>query len=428
MTAPGLLLLVGALVCFPASVYAAPSADLELVATVDSPLYVTNSGDDRLFIVQRNGQILIYKESEGVLPTPFLDISALVDDAFGDGGMYTMAFHPDYATNGFFFVSYTADGSPLESVIARYEVSGGDPDLADPNSGTVLISFGQPAGSHNNSQVAFDPNGLLYIGTGDGGLAGGDPSCLAQHDDNFYGKILRIDVDQNVNQPPFYGIPSDNPFADPNDGILDEVWAKGFRHPWRFSFDGLTGDLYIADVGQSTREEIDWQPASSSGGENYGWRVMEGSFCFDPDPIDPDCPVSTPSCFDSSYTDPIFEYDNDGTNCSVTGGFVYRGSAISGLQGLYVFGDVCSALIWALEETSPNVWTRSEIADGSFSNAVFPLRSFGEDNAGELYVILGDEVYRLVPSAGVPALGWVGLVGLTMGLLGSTVFLLRREA
>ncbi len=188
MTAPGLLLLVGALVCFPASVYAAPSADLELVATVDSPLYVTHSGDDRLFIVQRNGQILIYKESEGVLPTPFLDISALVDDAFGDGGMYTMAFHPDYATNGFFFVSYTADGSPLESVIARYEVSDGDPDLADPNSGTVLISFGQPAGSHNNSEVAFDPNGLLYIGTGDGGLLGGDPGCLAQHDDNFYGK------------------------------------------------------------------------------------------------------------------------------------------------------------------------------------------------------------------------------------------------
>ncbi len=202
---------------------------------------------------------------------------------------------------------------------------------------------------------------------------------------------------------------------------------RAFRHPWRFSFDGLTGDLYIADVGQSTREEIDRQPASSSGGENYGWRVMEGSFCFDMDPIDPDCPVSTPSCFDSSYTDPIFEYDNDGTNCSVTGGFVYRGSAISGLQGLYVFGDVCSALIWALEETSPNVWTRSEIADGSFSTAVFPLRSFGEDNAGELYVILGDEVYRLVQTSAVPVIGWVGLLVLAGVLLGSASLLLRRE-
>ena len=268
-------------------------------------------------------------------------------------------------------------------------------------------------------QVAFGPDGFLYISTGNGGLPDA-AECLAQQDDNFHGKILRIDVDQNVSTSPFYGIPAGNPFAAGGDGILDEIWAKGFRHPWRFSFDRANGNLWIGDVGQSTKEEIDRQLASSTGGENYGWSVMEGTSCHDPDPVDPDCPVGTPSCFDSSYTEPIFEYDN-GADCAIVGGFVYRGSAIPEFQGRYIFGDVCSELIWALEGT-PGSFTRTQIADGSFTPVLFGLTSFGEGVDGELYVTLGDEVYALVHAgAPLPALGPVGSTLLILLLL-SVVF------
>ncbi len=400
--------LAGAVVGWSSAARALPPVGLELVASVSSPLYVTHAGDSRLFIVQRDGVVWIHTDEDGVLPTPFLDISALVDET-GGGGLYTMAFHPDYgATSGFFFVSYTeagTGGAALDSIIARYEVSG-DPNVADPSSRAELIRSQEPAPSHNTAQIAFGPDGFLYISTGDGGLQGA-PECRAQKDDNLHGKILRIDVDQNVSTSPFYGIPAGNPFAAGGDGILDEIWAKGFRHPWRFSFDRANGNLWIGDVGQSTKEEIDRQLAASTGGENYGWRVMEGTSCFDPDPVDPDCPVGTPSCFDSSYTEPIFEYDT-GADCAITGGFVYRGSAIPGLQGHYVFGDVCSELIWALEGT-PGSFTRTQIADGSFTPILFGLTSFGEDVDGELYVTLGDEVYALVhEGASLPALGPVG--------------------
>jgi hypothetical protein len=382
---------------------ALPPVSLEPVVSVQSPLYVSHAGDGRIFIVERAGRILVCNAAACTSPTTFLDLSSLVDTA-DDGALATIAFHPSYASNGYFFVSFTEDGTTWPnagSVIARYQVSAGDPNVADPASEARLIDAAQPAGGHNNAQLAFGPNdGLLYVGFGDGGGQNG-PLCRAQHDleaigqDAFLGKILRLDVDQNVGQPPYYGIPAGNPFEGPLDGIKDEIWAKGFRNPWRFSFDPLNGDLWIADVGQNTREEVNRQLASSIGGENYGWKVMEGTFCHDPDPVDLDCPALTPSCFDASYTPPLYEYDNTGYGsdaCSVTGGFVYRGAAIAGLQGVYVFGDFCGGFVWALEETSPDVWTRSELARLSMG-----LTSFGLDAAGEIYVTHDDDVYRVVP-------------------------------
>jgi hypothetical protein len=419
-----LLLAVGLAFAEPA--WALPPVGLEHVVTLQNPLHVSHAGDGRIFIVERAGRILVCDAHACTTPTTFLDISSLVD-ASGDGGLFAIAFHPNYAGNGFFFVSYTgplSGGSSVGSVIARYEVSAGDPNVANPASEARLIELAQPNLTHNNGQVAFGPiDGFFYVGFGDGGGPDG-PLCRSQHDsdtlglDAFFGTILRLDVDQNTAQPPYYGIPAGNPFESPLDGIQDEIWAKGFRNPWRFSFDASNGDLWIADVGEATREEVNRQPGSSMGGENYGWKVMEGTSCHDPDPVDPDCPALTPSCFDASYTPPLFEYDNTGwatDACSVTGGFVYRGTAIAGLQGIYVFGDFCGGFVWALEETSPGVWTRSELARLSMT-----LTSFGEDAAGELYVTHDDDVYRVVPEPG-------SLVTLVAGLALLTQIQRRRR-
>ena len=395
---------------------ALPAVNLELLATFQAPLYVTHAGDGRLFIVEREGLILVCGDLTCASPTTFLDLTLVVDDS-GDGGLVNLAFHPDYASNGYFFVSYTEDAGGAQgftAVLARYQVSAGDPNVANAGSEARLIEFPQPSTGHNIGPLAFGPiDDYLYVGVGDGGGHNG-PMCRAQLDsdtlgvDAFFGKVLRLDVDQNTGQAPYYGIPSGNPFGSAIDGIRDEIWAKGFRNPWRFSFDGSNGNLWITDVGQDTREEINLQLASSTGGENYGWKVMEGTFCHDPDPVDPDCPLLTPSCFDSSYTPPLFEYDNHGWGsdaCSVIGGFVYRGTAINGLQGAYIFGDFCGGFVWALEETSPDVWTRSQLAVLSMG-----LTSFGEDVNGELYVTHDDDVYRLVPEPGLCASVAAGLV------------------
>jgi glucose/arabinose dehydrogenase len=401
------LLLVAAAIACGTPAGALPIVSLEHVVSAQSPVYVSHADDGRIFIVERAGRILVCDAAACSSPTTFLDISARVVTT-GEGGLLSVAFHPDYASNGYFFVSYTESGSggssTLRSVIARFQVSAGDPNVADPASEARLLELAQPATNHDGGQLAFGPtDGFLYVGVGDGGGQDG-PLCRSQHDadtlgnDAFFGKILRVDVDQNTGQPPYYGIPPGNPFASPLDGVKDEIWAKGFRNPWRFSFDRSNGDLWIGDVGQNTREEVDRQLASSSGGENYGWKVMEGTFCHDPDPVDASCPALTPSCFDASYTPPLFEYDNLGwasSACAVMGGFVYRGAAIAGLQGAYVFGDYCGGFVWALEETSPGVWTRSELAQLSMG-----LTSFGEDAAGEIYVTHNNDVYRVVPEPG----------------------------
>jgi glucose/arabinose dehydrogenase len=354
---------------------------------------ITHAGDGRLFLTIRTGRIVIL-ENGNLRPQPFLDIQSLTTTD-GERGLLSTAFHPRYAENGFFFIDYTnVQGN---TVIARYQVSASDPNRADPASARILLTIEQPFSNHNGGQLQLGPDGYLYIGMGDGGSAY-DPACRAQKTDTLLGKMLRIDVDQNVATPPYYGIPASNPFRGAGDPP-DEVWASGLRNPWRFSFDRQTGDLWIGDVGQDRREEIDFQPASSRGGENYGWKVMEGTLCSSSDA----CPASTPACGSTAYTPPVLEYDH-GPHCSVTGGYVYRGSGASQLRGSYVFGDLCSGVIWAAARSGNGFTVRT--VPGQISQ----LTTFGEDANGELYAAnLGGQLFRFAGSAAGGAHETVGL-------------------
>jgi hypothetical protein len=302
---------------------------------------------------------VVIHDGTQLLPTPFLDIAPIVS-CCGERGLLSVAFHPQYAVNGRFYVNYTNTSG--HTVIARYSVSG-NPNLADPASGSVLLTVMQPFSNHNGGQLQFGPDGYLYIGMGDGGSAG-DPNDLAQDPATLLGKMLRIDVDGGVP----YAVPATNPFVGVP-GVLDEIWALGLRNPWRFSFDRATGDLFIADVGQNSWEEVDFQPTGSPGGENYGWRRMEGSDCFNP-----------PSgCNDGSLVLPIAEYSHS-LGCSITGGYRYRGPQFPHLRGFYLYGDYCSGRIWGTSERAGS-WTTAELVDTTFT-----ISAFGEDEAGELYV------------------------------------------
>lgn len=355
----------------PADLALAPAVELEPLADgLTSVTGATHAGDGRLFLTIQRGTILIWDGTQ-VLPTPFLDVSTLIT-CCGERGLLSTAFHPLYAQNGFFFIYYTdLDG---DLVVARYHVTA-DPNVADPFSAAVLLTVDHPAGNHNGGQLQFGSEGYLYIGMGDGG-GGDDPSCNAQSNSTLLGKMLRVDVDLNVDTPPFYGIPGDNPFL--STGGPPEAWAKGLRNPWRFSFDRVTGDLLIGDVGQGRREEIDFQPVGSPGGENYGWKVMEGTLCGDGGTSG--CPLATPPCGSPDYTPPVLEYDHSGGECSVTGGFVYRGASIPDLYGRYVYGDFCSGRIWVATHQGA-VWT-TELMPITAPN----LTTFGEGFDGELYV------------------------------------------
>ncbi|MFQ5796788.1 MAG: PQQ-dependent sugar dehydrogenase, partial [Candidatus Bipolaricaulia bacterium] len=339
-----------------------PAIDVEPIVTdLMRPVAVTHAGDGsgRLFITLQTGKIVIYDGTQ-VLPTLFLDISSLVR-CCGERGLLSVAFHPNYKNNGFFYVNYTE--SRGATVIARYTVSA-DPNVADPNSATILLTVSQPFSNHNGGQLQFGPDGYLYIGMGDGG-SGGDPQNNGQSLRTLLGKMLRIDVDGGVP----YAIPPDNPFVGPP-GARDEIWALGLRNPWRFSFDRLTGDLFIADVGQGSWEEVNLQPVSSPGGENYGWRLMEGNHCFNP----------STGCNDGTLIPSILEYDHS-LGCSITGGYRYRGAQIPELDGTYIYGDYCSGKIWGATEDSSGGWTVTELLDTNFL-----ISTFGEDEAGELYL------------------------------------------
>lgn len=359
-----------------------PTLAVELLTNVTSPVEVTNAGDGsgRLFIVDQNGVIRIW-DGNSLLATPFLDINTLVA-CCGERGLLGLAFHPNYASNGYFYVDYTDNSG--NTVVARYTASPPSSNVADDTSAMVILTQSQPASNHNGGKIAFGPNdGYLYIGLGDGGGAG-DSSNNAQTTTTRLGKLLRIDVDGGS---PF-AIPADNPFVG-NGAFLPEIWAYGLRNPWRYSFDRATGDLYIADVGQGSWEEIDFQPASSPGGENYGWRRMEGTHCFNP----------STNCDTGNLTLPVLEYSHS-LGCSVTGGYVYRGTQYLNLQGKYFYADYCSGRLWMA--------TRNVVA-GTWSTVValftgFNPSAFGEDEAGELYVAnLGGAVYRLVDSSTTPA-------------------------
>ncbi len=350
-----------------------PAIALEpLPARLERPVHITHAGDGsgRLFVVEKRGRIVALRDGVAS-PTSFLDISSLVGSSGSEQGLLGLAFHPRYRENGRFFVNYTDRAG--DTVIASYQVSA-DPEVADPTSGRVLLSVDQPAANHNGGLVLFGPDGYLWIGLGDGGGAG-DRFGNGQNRQTLLGKMLRIDVDHG--DP--YGIPPDNPFAGSAD-TRPEIWALGLRNPWRYAFDRQTGDLYIADVGQNAWEEVDVQRAGSPGGENYGWPLMEGKHCY------------RSSCDSSTYVAPVAEYGRDG-GCSITGGHVYRGARVPSLWGRYVFGDYCSGRMWALDEPVPGAWRLVELPRTGLQ-----ISSFGEDEAGELYVAgYGDgRVYRIV--------------------------------
>ena len=362
-----------------------------------SPVAIAHAGDSRLFIVEQPGRIRIL--SQGALhAVPFLDITPLVRSG-GERGLLGMAFHPDYslsgaAGTGLFWVNYTDVNG--DTVVARYSVSRDNPDVAAPQSARILLLIPQPFANHNGGQLQFGPvegveqKSYLYVGMGDGG-SGGDPQNNAQSDNTLLGKMLRIDPSLEVNPPPpFYTIPSDNP--NPAAGILlGTIWAKGLRNPWRFSFDALTGALYIADVGQNQWEEIHVTPAATPGGWNYGWRIMEGGHCFNP----------PTACDMRGLVLPVFEYAQSGSpsRCAIIGGYVYRGTRFPELQGIYVYADWCSGEIFGLGETASQTWENSLLHTSNFR----PL-SFGEDVEHELYVGGDDgKVYQVILSPATKA-------------------------
>ena len=352
----------------PAQPSAPASLLLEPVATdLERPVAVTHAGDSsgRLFITLQRGRIVIF-DGQQILPTPFLDITELVYPIGGLGderGLLSVAFHPDYANNGYFFVNYV--NTENDTAIARYQVSADDPNVADPASAFLVLPIAQPGFSnHKGGQLQFGPDGYLYIGTGDGGSAG-DPGNRAQNLAELLGKMLRIDV--NGGDP--YAIPPDNPFVDV-EGAQKEIWAYGLRNPWRFTFDRLTGDLFIADVGQNRREEVDYQPGFAPGGANYGWRLMEASLCFNP-PED---------CNDGTLTLPILEYGR-ALGFSITGGYMYRGENIPALYGTYLYADYGTGRIWGATQGEEGIWTEVELDDTPHN-----ISTFGEDQAGEIYL------------------------------------------
>jgi glucose/arabinose dehydrogenase len=364
---------LGLLACVLANWSCTPVLRATLVANgFGSPIYLTApAGDPRLFVVERVGTIRIV-ENGTVLPQPFLDISAQVGTT-GEGGMLGLAFSPDYAHDGEFYVYYT--NAAINSVLSRFLVDPRDPDRADPTSEHVLLTVNQPFTNHKGGTIAFSPvDGYLYWGLGDGG-GSDDPNGNAQNLGTLLGKMLRLDVRGGAQSD--YTIPATNPFrGSPN--ALPEIWALGLRNPFRFSFDRASGDLWIGDVGQSAREEVDHEPARSAGGRNYGWKIEEGLLCHLPQPGLPCEDPANPQRF----TFPVYDYDHS-FGCAIAGGVMYRGSEPF-LNGHYLFADFCSNRIWALTDGAPKELTSLLVPDrGSISGVV----AFGEDAFGQVYLV-----------------------------------------
>jgi hypothetical protein len=346
-----------------------------LLSGLDSPLYVTNAhdGSNRLFIVERGGRVLVLQPG---VTEPFLDISARVL-AGGERGLLGLAFHPQFASTRRFFVNYTRmpDGA---TVIAEYRVSASNGNVAETEE-IALLTVAQPFANHNGGMIEFGPDGFLYIGLGDGGSAN-DPDNRAQNTQDLLGKILRIDVDRPQSSTVLYSSPATNPFVGADPG-RDEIFALGLRNPWRFSFDRGTGSLYVGDVGQGEREEIDIVTV----GGNYGWHVFEGTRCTGLDPA---------SCATGSFLSPIAEYAHTNGQCSITGGYVYRGNMSTLPLGTYVYGDYCTGEIFLLQPSGE----QQLLLDTDLA-----IASFGEDEAGELYVVgLGGTVHRLANANASP--------------------------
>ncbi len=336
---------------------------------VNQPVLLTHANDFRIFIVEKTGKIFAYKGTQKHL---FLDASSLITTRGSEQGLLSIAFHKNYSENGYLFLFYTAKNG--DNTLARLTVDRLTDKQTDLKSLEVLISQEDPASNHNGGMLAFGQDGYLYLGIGDGGR-GGDPWNNAQNLETLLGKMLRIDVNQSSG----YSIPKDNPFVE-RDNVLPEIWAYGLRNPWRHSFDRETGDLWIADVGQNKWEEIHWRSVDSKGGENYGWRLMEGNHCFLP----------KKECDSGDLVKPVAEYAHK-YGCSVTGGYVYRGSKIKELYGKYIFGDFCSGTIWTINKEQN--FEMQELMKTDLN-----ISSFGEDSSGELYVLdYQGRVFKFVP-------------------------------
>lgn len=333
-----------------------------------------NDNSNRLFVVEQKGIISVFKnESSASSKNTFLDIRNKVDDNGNEEGLLGLAFHPQYKTNGFFYVNYTAT-NPDRTVISRFRVSAYNPDIADPESEVVLLTFDQPYSNHNGGQVSFGPDGYLYIGVGDGG-SGGDPKGHGQNLKTLLGSILRINVNKQENGKK-YAIPTDNPFAGNKSGYKEEIYAYGLRNPWRLSFDPVTKKLWTGDVGQNAYEEID---IIEKGG-NYGWNMMEGKHCFEP----------KRNCNQQGLELPVWEYPRS-EGVSITGGFVYRGPSLPGLTGKYIYADYGSGKIWALDASDLNNPVNTTLVESKLS-----ISSFGVDPKNELYICAFDgKIYRI---------------------------------
>jgi glucose/arabinose dehydrogenase len=341
-------------------------------------VFLTHAGDGSgyLFLVLQEGEIFIFPNNDDVESSNvFLDIKDRVNDSGSEEGLLGLAFDPNYKSNGFFYVYYTAS-SPSRSIISRFAMSFDDQQKADIDSELVILQVDQPYSNHNGGHIAFGPDGYLYIGLGDGGSAG-DPHGNGQNKETLLSSILRIDVSESSDKEK-YRIPPDNPFVGLDDA-KSEIWAYGLRNPWRFSFDTVTGLLWVGDVGQNKFEEVD---IVKKGG-NYGWNVLEGFHCY---------PDSVSECNNEKFASPIIEYDHN-EGCSVTGGYVYRGRLWDSIYGSYIYGDFCSGLIWALDFDGLKVTNLKLLLDSDLQ-----ISSFGEDEKGEIYILsFDDKIYRLKP-------------------------------
>jgi len=350
-----------------------PSYQLRLLQNdFELPVLVTDANDDQshLYVVEKTGRIYTFAPSIEQKQL-YLDASSLITTRGNEQGLLSVAFHPDFKTNGYLFIFYTArDG---DNTLARLTAIPPTAKQINLDTLEVLLAVEDPASNHNGGMLAFGRDGYLYLGIGDGGR-GGDPWNNAQDLDTLLGKMLRIDV----NGPRGYAIPEDNPFR-PVEDARPEIWAYGLRNPWRHSFDAATGDLWIADVGQDQWEEINWQAVDSKGGQNYGWRLMEGMHCYRP----------RKNCSKDGLVIPVAEYSHS-DGCSVTGGYVYRGQSVAALKGRYIFGDYCTGTIWTLNKNDN--FTVRKLMDTDLN-----ISSFGEDQDGELYVVdYKGGIYKLV--------------------------------
>ncbi|MFK7833947.1 MAG: PQQ-dependent sugar dehydrogenase [Winogradskyella sp.] len=357
--------------------------DLELYASnFDRPVSIKHAGDDRLFIVEQDGLIKIINADGSNQSTPFLDINNRVINTGNERGLLGLAFHPDYASNGYFFINYINNAG--DTVVSRFTRDATNSNIADPTSEFIIITYAQPFSNHNGGDLAFGPDGYLYIASGDGG-SGGDPEDNAQNTLNLLGNLLRLDIDATT-PTQNYSIPSSNPFiGHPN--FRAEIFAYGLRNPWKFSFDRFTNDLWIADVGQNQYEEINMvSSAEAAIGLNYGWRCYEGNG-----------PFNTDDCSDASaYTFPVEGYFHSGdgaSKCSITGGYRYRGTTYTNFEGLYFFADICSQEIGYLTfNESTMTWSKTfEQFSGQWS-------AFGEDLNGEIYVsdLSSGNIFKLI--------------------------------